>query len=661
MLSESFKEIPALGRLREPARFAYLAERVPQGVLQILHRCLSDEDTRATPEELLTHKGVELFLEISESRIEIDEEPCPIDNEMEKSQMPALHYFLTCESEEKQSCAMIKMLDLMRVKTTEPVTYILSNNLVKPMISRIVQTQWDVTREPLVLSAIKFGTFMMHREPALRQEMKQQGFLKLFLEALKILACKDELYRFACTYSKGNSLSVMQLAHKHSLFQYARDKAATTDVLAQSFIKDSISYYGKIAILLIELQLRNGSPEFEVLKMVDCIPVHFKARDCEAVIKVLSKVERSLVKEKRSAEKKLEILDSILTCISEMYFYWPWLKYSFAQGLCTSHHSSHALVFCRNPLLFTCKDCRLTLCMPCASKHCHSFMSLEYCGYISDSKQCTCATVPGATCDCYTNPITSASLDFLNRVELSRPRSLLVNGTPLKQGEDNDCFRVAVGQDSPTVTVEGGEPLITQLERTKPEMTLVYYEVEVKSGGIFDSIGIGITGFAYRGDTGLVVIDGQSVGIGPTYGSYDCVGLGITPSQIYLTYNGLLLRPLYSHPTASDYRLRVELMGFETAVKLKMNGSASLFKPPFNSSIRSHCFIPEEPEDINEHFFNNIKHQVKSCQDHNRSQELTERLSNIKSKSDKILSFLLKRRKPKRKVSFKPSDPCVLF
>lgn len=531
------------------------------------------------------------------------------------------------------------MLELLRVDMNVPVNYILTHKLYKPIVRRIVGFSWDYSNEKLLFSAIKLGSLMIESNSGLRHKLKKLGFLKVFLVALDILTDRRLLYDFAFMFIKHNTLSVMQLAYKHQLFQNARDNAQD-DSFAEKFIKESISHYGRISTLLVNRQMLHGTPKTEILEMIIDIPIHFKIREPAKVISLLSEVEKSLDKLKREPEKKLEIVKFIVITVIELIFYWPWLKFAHVHGLCTSHPASQFMSFCKNPLMFHCNDCGQILCMPCASLH--PFKNLEFCGYRSDATKCSKAT----SCSLIERPTTMTSLAFLTNIDLMRIHRLKENDRLLSEEPGKHCFEIKLGNDGGSVLLEGQDPLFSEEDMADQVKTLAYFEVEVKSGGINDAIGIGFSGFEYRGDTGLVKIDGQAVGVGPMYGSYDIVGVGITAKEVYLTYNGLLLRPFYSHPFESDYRLKINLQGSETSVSVRLNISSStswLFKPPFNSSIDNEIFTPEPPYFIDEGFIKSMKKRLNDCSQYRRVPELAETLTDIKFKAEAVLSFDYKR------------------
>mmetsp|Transcript_2130 Transcript_2130/g.5273 ORF Transcript_2130/g.5273 Transcript_2130/m.5273 type:complete len:937 (-) Transcript_2130:3789-6599(-) len=693
VLSESFHEIPILGRQKEADRFNFLtAKKVPQGVLQILQCCLADEDKRATSSELVLHHGIDIFCRISKLKIVIDEDDHPSENYVLESELPALNYFLTCESEEKQDCAMIQILSLMKVKMTVPVKYIIVHKLYKPIIYRINNTTWEPTlrlRDKLVFSGVKLGTLMMMQEVCLTHKMKKLGFMKIFLEAVQTMNEKKSLYEFIYKFSKHNTLTVMQLAHKHMLFQRARESASTaSDMYSKEFIKNSISNYGSISIKLIERQHLGETKPKEILDMITDIPVHFKMRDCNKIIDMLSKVERSLkeIKKKKYYEK-LENIKTIVMRIIELLFFWPWLKYAHAHDMCTNHVLADFMSFCRNPLLFICKECSTVLCVPCASKHYHPFTCLEYVGYMyNEYNNCKCASNSIFTsCNCSmanttasiasTIPPTSANaLDFLLRSEeVIKVHSLYLNGVCLNHVVNEEYYGINLDKEEGPWLLETGEPLFSEDALVDRERTLAYFEVELKSGGIYDDITIGFTGFEYAADTGLISIDGQNEGRGPIYGSYDIIGLGITASYVYLTYNGLLLRPLHRHPIQTDYRLKISLRGEETAVNVRLNSTNFLFKSPVDCMIEGSSFIPEPPEFINEGFIKHINSLLKECESQRKKNpaDLTDIVSDIKAKAENVIKIDLRRliqmknsrivNETSGKRRRKPSDPCVLF
>jgi hypothetical protein len=671
VLNKSFQELPVLARLKECDRFSHLRETTPPGVLQILQCCLSDEETRATSKELMSHSGLVVFNKLSRSS-SIEDEPC--DQQVHELELPALHYFLTCESQEKQQCAMVKMLQLMRSGIAPTGNYIINNKLYGTIVHSMLTFPWETSRPNLIFASIKLGTYMIETNSAFKEKLKSLGFIKVFLAACLRLEQKRQLYDFTKAFYKQNTLTVLQLANKHKLFSFARDEVKRSgSEYAVDFMKDTISYYGNVSLKLIKLALTSSSFfDAEILDMIVDIPIHFKHRDCSEVILMLGKITEMLKKERRAPDEKLDITKNIVIVIIELAFYWPWLEYAHAYGCCTSHVASQSLAFCKNPMLFICGECELTLCIPCASKHYHPFTSLEFSGYHSEATLCLCASRPTlSSCDCHLNPRIEGSLEFLIKEEPNQELNLMVYGRSLTLVEGQDYFSAMLEHDDGPKVLVGGEPLI-QSRRTQRTRTLAYFEVEVKSGGVKDSVGIGFTGFEYRGDSGDVIIDGQVQGRGPKFGSYDCIGVGITPSHIYLTYNGILLRPLYPHPVESDYHVLITLEGIETTVYVRLNSTSWLFKPPLHCTVEEQQFVPYKPEFINQGFLNSMKKLMSSCDDYRKIPELAERLADIKSKAAIMHNFDYKRMmmrkalmKPHGKKHCKspkgPSDPCKCF
>lgn len=592
-----------------------------------------------------------------------------------ESKLPVLHYFLTRGSIEKRECASMQILELMRVDMGDPAKYIIINQLYEPIFHLIITSCWDFAREKLVFSAIKLGILMIESNAILRQTLKKLEFLRIFLEGLEVLCDKRVLYGFATLFSEGNTLTVMQLSYKHLLYHHARDKSADsiTDLSAQKFIKNSISHFGSISTLLVERQLLNGTSEAEILDMIIDIPIHFKIKDASKIIALLNNVINSLGKYKKQPEKKLEIVKFSIVSVIELLYYWPWLKFAHAHGLCTSHETSKALSYSKNPLLFFCSDCAQTLCAPCASRH--PFVSLQFCGYRSDASCCSALSsfesspLEIRNCDLTPSISMRTSISFLSRIELTKVHSLIAAEEYLTEAPGKIYFEYVMQQDSTPVLLRGGEPLISAEEILEQDKTLAYFEVEVKSGGVKDSIGIGFTGFEFRGDTGMITIDGIDCGKGPMFGSYDCIGVGITAKEVYLTYNGLLFTPFYSHPQDSDYILKISLDGAETAVNVILNPITSAswrFKPPYSSKIESNRFIPEQPTFIDLGFIKDMKARLKDCEQYKRVPEFADSVADIMNKAASVLSFDFIRRNRRsdtelRRRPRRNSPPCELF
>jgi hypothetical protein len=583
-----------------------------------------------------------------------------------EEELPTLHYFLTYGSPDKQSIVMLKVLKLMRHNKTVPVRYVIKHRLYKHMTHVMATYHWRAPDNVLLAQAAELATLMLIINPALKQELKTIGFLKVFCEACQKLEQKHSLYELAEAFYKESTLTVLQLANKHMLFNTARDEAKyNNDAFAERFVKNTISYYGNVLLKLVKLSLKSSGPEATIINSIVDIPVYFKQKECAGFFALLRDVERLLRKD-RPPEVKLNIIKNLVNTIIELLFYWPWLRYSHAYGICTSHAASEHLTFCRNPLLFTCEECKLTLCSPCASKHHHPFSSLEFCGYNSPAVQCTCATTPVMSgCDCFSIFDVRTSISFLSKIDHDRHYNLLSNGRCLTLVENKDYFSVLIDHNDGLRELVGGEPLFSEEDKTDQELTLAYFEVEVKSGGIKDAVSIGFTGFQYRGDTGEIMINDKVQSKGPKFGSYDCVGIGVTHTRVYLTYNGLLLQPYHPHPTETDYRLLITLEGMETMVNVRLNSNIWLFKPPYDCSIIEQKFTPSTPDFINADFITNMKRLFSSCDGLRKVPELAEVLGEIKGKIGSIF-FMLEGKewvhnKKVRSKKRKHSDHCRLF
>jgi hypothetical protein len=582
-----------------------------------------------------------------------------------EEELPALHYFLITDSLDKQATAMLKVLRLLRHNKTVPVNYVIKHRLYSHMTRVMANYHWRAPDNVLLAQAAELATRMLFKRPELKQELKTIGFLKVFCEACQKLEQKHSLYEFAEAFYKGSTLTVLQLASKYSLFNTARDEAKyNNDAFAERFVRSAIPYNGNVLLKLVKLSLKSIGPEAAILNSIVDIPIYFKQKDCTGFFAILRDIEKLLRKD-RPPEDQLDIIKNLVNTIIELLFYWPWLRYSHAYGLCTSHPATEHLTFCRNPLLFTCGECKLTLCSPCASKHHHPFTSLEFCGYNSPAVQCTCASTPVMSgCDCYSFFDVRTSISFVSKIDRSRYYNLLSNGRCLSAIENKDYFSVLVDHDGIKELV-GGESLFSEADKTDQELTLAYFEVEVKSGGIKDAVSIGFTGFQYRGDTGEIMINGTVHSKGPKFGSYDCIGIGVTHTRVYLTYNGLLLQPYHPHPQETDYRLLITLEGMETMVNVRLNSTTWQFKPPYDCSIVEQRFTPSIPDFINADFMANMTQLLNSCNGLRKVPELAEVLGEIKGKVMSILLMLrgkewssdLKGRSAKRKQS----DHCRLF
>ena len=103
-------------------------------------------------------------------------------------------------------------------------------------------------------------------------------------------------------------------------------------------------------------------------------------------------------------------------------------------------------------------------------------------------------------------------------------------------------------------------------------------------GGLYDQVAVGVTtnlsypldefagykdnSIAYHADDGKCYLNGQSLGYGCRYGSYDIIGCGITRNgDVYFTINGLLLPLINIEMTGRIYPI-VSLRGKYTSVSL---------------------------------------------------------------------------------------------
>lgn len=112
-------------------------------------------------------------------------------------------------------------------------------------------------------------------------------------------------------------------------------------------------------------------------------------------------------------------------------------------------------------------------------------------------------------------------------------------------------------------------------------------------GGLYDQVAVGLTNnqsyslsdfagykdnsIAYHADDGKCYLNGQAIGYGTRYGSYDTVGCGITRNgDVYFTLNGMLLPLINIEMKGRVYPL-VSLRGKFTSISIEF-GPDFLFK-----------------------------------------------------------------------------------
>lgn len=79
------------------------------------------------------------------------------------------------------------------------------------------------------------------------------------------------------------------------------------------------------------------------------------------------------------------------------------------------------------------------------------------------------------------------------------------------------------------------------------------------------------TGVIYRTINGNVKINSLEVLSGPRAGSYDTVGIGITPKhRAFLTYNGLIVFPTFHCEFPQHFRPRVIMNGSDCEVQIEL-------------------------------------------------------------------------------------------
>jgi hypothetical protein len=369
------------------------------------------------------------------------------------------------------------------------------------------------------------------------------------------------LYEFIYNFSKENTSTVLQQAYDLAIVDKAfRDIGRLHQ--AKNFLM-TISYCGyNSAKLFYDIWRQHLLPTQELLPKMREIPFYFKTSNEEVIIEIL----REELKNLRCLpfNESIECLNNIVLNLGELLCTSTFLRTMNLQGCCPTHYGSKNRVFkCTNPLLVFCEDCYITLCSICASVE-HARHKKHYKLYQHPKENCKCISdhsIPEQ------NPADFKLPRFPNEVYIIDSK-----GKKLKSSEKN-YFQTYSEGEANTVTTE------ECLESLNSSGLRCYYEIKIVNAGIYEDITLSYIGTSiqYKARTGEIFYNNQLASIGPRFGSYDTVGLGLSYQFFFVTYNGLIVHPLIPYEVYNDIKPCVTICGPYTGIEFKL--SHWMFKP----------------------------------------------------------------------------------
>lgn len=369
------------------------------------------------------------------------------------------------------------------------------------------------------------------------------------------------MYEFVYNFSKENTSTVLQQAHDSGIIEKAfKDIGKMHE--AKNLLM-TISYCGYHSVpLFYEIWKQHLFTIQEILPKMREIPFYFKTKNEDLILEIL----RSELKTIRCLpyNDSIECLSNIVLNLGELLCTSTFLRTMNLKGLCPTHYGSKTQVIkCTNPLLVFCEECYVTLCSVCAATE-HRRHKKHFKLYQHPKENCKC--------------ISNHTLIESNPADFKLPRfqaeiTLIDSKGKQMIASDTNYFQTySEGKANTITTIETTENLNSTGLRC-------YYEIKVVNAGIYEDITLSYIGTSiqYKGKTGEILYNNTLASIGPRFGSYDVVGLGLTAENFFVTYNGLIVHPLIPYEFNNDIKPCVTISGPCTGIEFKL--SDWMFKP----------------------------------------------------------------------------------
>lgn len=530
----------------------------------------------------------------------------------------ALRSGLFFENQSSQFLSLRKILSLGEIHSSEIYENLSSAHLMSDFLQLCMKYNWEDSKK-LIDSVF----LIMQYKPAthgFQEQLVDIGFLGIIPIALELEVTPNILYEFAKKFIDDNTLTLLQILWDSGL----ANKALRGDKTDTSFIKATISYYGPNSIDIMKEALKSEQlNEFRVLQAMLEVPFYFKLEKHDILIELLTKIVVKGIKNQN--DYLVDILKNTVLILAEILSLPKVLQYHHISGQCTSHSNQQFISYVgKNPLLIYCIDCNISLCTVCYHMS-HYNHNRRFLLYLNPHFRCNCEEKHD---DIPTN-IEMFKLPKYNE----RFLIMLSDGNVVNEKHYNH-FR-----SHGDMTISTQEPLVSNWN-SETARTLAYFEIKILKAGKYENISIELlgTGVSYKGSNGKIIQNGLEVSLGPRYGSWDTVGIGMTHNyKVFVTYNGLLVHPMIECSPENEIRPLIKMEGDSCEIEFKLR--SWMFQPvdsPSQSLFSNELF--QKSKHILDNLFNQIKKVCRKNSKDRKCQDLIQKfLELLESVNDEEL------------------------
>ncbi|CAG9321921.1 unnamed protein product [Blepharisma stoltei] len=509
----------------------------------------------------------------------------------------ALRSGLFFENIQAQFLALKKVLILGSSHSSEIYDHLSSSHILSDFLQLCMKFDWKGSR-----NLIDSVFLIMQYKPAthgFQEQLVDIGFLGIIPIAIKRNITPNILYDFAIRFIDDNTLTLLQILWDADVPK----RALGGDKIDAGFLKSTIAYYGPNSLDIMKEAMKSEFlNEYRVLQAMLEVPFYFKLERHRDVLELLEKI---IAKGKNQSEFIVDILKNTVLILAEILSLPKVLQYHHASGQCTSHSTQQFMCYVgKNPLLIYCIDCNISLCTVCYCAA-HAGHNKRFLLYLNPHFRCNCEEE---------HKVILCDISEFRLPEKNTKRYMISRNGEISLEDHKGIYKS--GREKVKITTE--KPLVTNWDKNRVG-TVIYYEVKILRAGKYEDITIGIdgTGISYKGMNGKIFKGDEEVSLGPRFGSWDIVGIGMTNyKKVYVTYNGLVVHPLISCDPGPELRPIIS-MGDGCEIQLKLR--SWMFQPPESpNQPLFYSEILQESKHLLENLFNLIK---KVCRKNNKDRK----------------------------------------
>ena len=602
-------EVPFFASMSPEQRLEQIKRVNDPGLEEILAMLLTEKDQRLSAEEALAHSNLAVWLAfLAAGELQAD-----------------LQYTFACLQTGlrfRNKLVRARSLEGMLELDGEVELSELYENLHDFHVTRLfleVASEYPKWEEQplLLLNVLKLVNLILSNNAAFVQLIQEQGFLRVALVGMQraytfaASELKAALIEFVTLFLRNNTLTVLQTLYET---WEIRSLLASEDMQRNGpfwkFLRSSVPLYGSHAVKILQRLYHSRALEAgEVLQALVEVPYYFKITEVTELVGTLVELAQRL--ESGRIEARCAVLKALISNLTDLLVAPKWYEFAHVTGVCTNRLYTSGLLEClgKHPMLFFCSDCKKPYCCICIASH--SEHSCQFLGYQKDFYMCSTTDVQHM----------DFSFDFLFTWQGTKIATYVNRAS-------NDKFIDTIHlTDESELQLMSEHPLCF-LEDIGDEATAAYFEVYVLQGGVKDGITLGLGSqepvLTFRGTDGAISVNGVRQALGPKFGSYDTIGVGVTSKgNGFVTYNGLIFRPMLKLDLSGNVYAFISLEGLGTLVSPQCWRNNWKFRPDLLSrDIPSYLRVKELDSGLAEKAFREVERLVRGLERVSRSEQV---------------------------------------